>query len=333
MNDSKSALAEETNAREIVISRVVSAPREMVWDAMTDPQQVVHWWGPRGFTTTIETMDVRPGGVWKHVMRGPDGAEYPNESVFQEVVKPERIVFAHAGHRKGGPGVSFVSNWTFERVEADKTKVTIRMVFPSATERDFVVKEFGAIEGGKQCLERLDEHVQQKAAAGRQFVISRVFDAPRETVWKAWTEREHLMQWFGPKGFKMTTANLDLRPGGTFHYGMRSPDGHEMWGKFVYREIVAPERIVLVNSFSDAAGGLTRHPMSPTWPLEMLSATTFTEHEGKTAMTLKWSPLNATEEERKTFEAALKGMEQGWGGTLDQLTEYLARDGGKIGLK
>ena len=90
-------------------------------------------------------------------MHGPDGAEYPNHSVFQEILKPERIIFSHGGKRKGGPGVSFVSTWSFEKLAAGKTKVTIRMVFPSAANRDFVVKEFGAIEGGKQTLERLGE--------------------------------------------------------------------------------------------------------------------------------------------------------------------------------
>ena len=160
--------------------------------------------------------------------------------------------------------------------------------------------------------------------AERPFTISRVFDAPRALVWKAWTERDRLMQWFGPKGFTMTAATLDLRSGGVFHYCLRSPDGKEMWGKFVYREIVAPERIVLVNSFSDAKGGLTRHPMSPTWPLEMLSTTTFVEHEGKTTLTVLWAPLNPTEEERKTFDAAQDGMRQGWTETMDQLAAYLA---------
>jgi uncharacterized protein YndB with AHSA1/START domain len=92
-------------------------------------------------------------------MRGPDGANYPNHSVFQEIVKPERIVFQHGGKREGGPGVSFVSTWSFEKLAADKTRVSIRMVFPSATERDYVVKEFGAIEGGNQTLERLGEYL------------------------------------------------------------------------------------------------------------------------------------------------------------------------------
>ena len=98
-----------------------------------------------------------------------------------------------------------------------------------------------------------------------------------------------------------------------------------MWGKFVYREIVVPERIVLVNSFSDEKGGLTRHPFSPTWPLEMLSTTTFTEQAGKTTMTLQWCPLSPTEAERKTFDTSHDGMRQGWTGTLDQLAEYLAK--------
>jgi uncharacterized protein YndB with AHSA1/START domain len=145
--------------REIVITREFSAPRELVWEAMTNPQHVVHWWGPRGFSTTIEEMDFRVGGVWKHIMRGPDGVNYPNEHVFQEIAKPERIVFSQGGKREGGENVSFLSTWTFEALEERKTRVTIRMVFASEAARERVVKEFGAVEGGKQCLERLEGHV------------------------------------------------------------------------------------------------------------------------------------------------------------------------------
>jgi len=158
----------------------------------------------------------------------------------------------------------------------------------------------------------------------KPFTISRTFNAPRKTVWEAWTEREKLMQWFGPKGFTMPQARLDFRPGGTFHYCLRTPDGKDMWGKFVYRDIVAPERIVLVNSFSDEHGGTTRHPFSATWPLEMLSTATFAEEGAKTRLTIEWSPLNPTDEERKTFDAAHDGMTQGWSGTFEQLTDYLA---------
>src|SRR5579862_7545096 len=108
-------------------------------------------------------------------------------------------------------------------------------------------------------------------ARDEAFVITRVFDAPRELVWQVWTDPKHLTNWWGPKGLTMTACKVDLRPGGLFHYGMKTPDGHEMWGKFVYRQIIPPERLVLVVSFSDEQGGITRHPMSATWPLEVLN--------------------------------------------------------------
>ncbi|HLP76987.1 MAG TPA: SRPBCC domain-containing protein [Candidatus Paceibacterota bacterium] len=159
----------------------------------------------------------------------------------------------------------------------------------------------------------------------KQFVISRTFDAPRERVWNAWTRREQLMRWFGPKGFKMPAAKMDFRPGGSFHYCLEAPDGNETWGKFVYREITVPERIVLVNSFSDEDGGVTRHPFAPSWPLEMLSTTTFDEDAGKTTLTLEWMPLNPTEGEQRTFDASHDGMKQGWKGTFEQLAEHLEK--------
>src|SRR5713101_3055168 len=118
--------AEETADREIVITRVFDAPRERVFEAMTDPKQVVQWWGPKGFTTTIEKMDVRPGGVWKHVMHGPDSTDYPNKSVFTEVVKPGRIVYSHGGGKKGGPAAQFQATWTFE-AQGAKNRLTLRM--------------------------------------------------------------------------------------------------------------------------------------------------------------------------------------------------------------
>lgn len=160
---------------------------------------------------------------------------------------------------------------------------------------------------------------------GKPFVISRVFDAPRELVFKALTDPEHMKNWWGPKGFKVIASSMDLRPGGTYHYGLQAPDGSKMWGRFVYREIAAPERLVLVNSFSDAEGGITRHPMSPTWPLEMLSIFSFEDAgDGRTKLTISWTPINATEEELSTFEKGRPSMTQGWTGTLAQLESYLS---------
>ena len=311
--------------REIVISRVVDAPRELVWRAWTEPQHVAQWWGPRGFSTTIKRMDFRVGGVWEHVMRGPDGANYPNKSTFKEIVPFERIVFSHGGGREEGPGATFIATWTFETVAPGRTRLTGRMVFPSAEARDFVAREFGAIEGGRQTLERLTEYLPKMTAAPGEFVITRVLAAPRALVWQAWTQVEHLQAWFGPKGFTTPVARLDLRVGGVFHYCMLSPDGGKMWGRFVYREITPPERLVWVNSFSDENGGLGRHPFSATWPQEMLTVVTFAEAPGQTVLTIRWTALNASAEEQQTFDSNFDSMNQGWGGTMAQLEAHLAK--------
>jgi uncharacterized protein YndB with AHSA1/START domain len=162
-------------------------------------------------------------------------------------------------------------------------------------------------------------------AKSADFVISRVFDAPRQLLWRAFTEPERMKEWWGPAGSTIVASKMDFRVGGTYLGAMRDPAGRVMWGKFVYREIAAPERLVWVHSFSDEAGGLTRHPLSPTWPLEMLTTVTFEEQSGgRTKVTIRWSPINATAEEQRTFDAAHDGMTQGWGGTFERLTAYLA---------
>lgn len=162
-------------------------------------------------------------------------------------------------------------------------------------------------------------------ALSKEFVIKRVFNAPRDLVWRAFTEAEHLKHWWGPKGYKMMSCTIDLRPGGVFHYGMQSPNGVEMWGKWMFREIVAPEKMTIVIAFSDKNGGITRHPFAPEWPLEMLGTMNFETQGNKTVLTSRTVAFNPTETERKTFEAGFAGMEQGFRGTWDQLEAYLAQ--------
>jgi uncharacterized protein YndB with AHSA1/START domain len=158
------------------------------------------------------------------------------------------------------------------------------------------------------------------------FVISRTFDAPRDLVWKCFTDPERMKQWWGPKGFKVIASKMDLRPGGSYLYGLQSPAGQSMWGKFVYREVVPPEKLVLINSFSDEKGGTTRHPGNENWPLQMLSTFTFEDLPGgKTKFTVRWAPYNATEAEVKTFDSNRNSMTQGWSGTFEQLDAYLAK--------
>lgn len=161
--------------------------------------------------------------------------------------------------------------------------------------------------------------------AGKPFVISRTFEAPRDNVWKAFTEADRMQQWWGPKGIEIVASKMDLRPGGTFLYGMRTPDGQVMWGKMAFREIEPPSRIHFVNSFSDEQGGVSRHPMAPSWPIEMLSTFRFEERDGRTTFTVEWVPLKPTPEEQATFDAGHDSMRQGWTGTLDKLDAYLAK--------
>lgn len=158
----------------------------------------------------------------------------------------------------------------------------------------------------------------------KPFVITRIYNAPREAVWKAWTEREALAQWWGPKGCALEVAALDVRPGGIFHYGVDMPDGRRVWGRFVYREIEKPSRLVFVDSFSDEMGGIARAFFSESFPLEIFNVVTLTESGGKTTLRLEASPVNPTEAEREAFEGMHKSLEQGFGGTFDQLEDYLA---------
>ena len=164
------------------------------------------------------------------------------------------------------------------------------------------------------------------AQSKSDFVITRVFDAPREKLWRCFTEPERMKEWFGPKGSTVVSSKMDLRVGGTYHGALRAGDGPVMWAKFVYREIAPPQRLVWEHSFSDEAGGLTRHPLSPTWPLKLMTTVTFEDAgAGKTKLTLRWSPLDASADEQKTFDAAHDGCRAGWGGSFEQLEAYLRR--------
>ncbi|MFP3387503.1 SRPBCC domain-containing protein [Brevibacillus sp. SIMBA_040] len=157
-----------------------------------------------------------------------------------------------------------------------------------------------------------------------EIVFTRVFDAPRELVFKAWTEPGHFAKWWGPKGFTLEVVKMDARSGGEFLGNQTSPDGsHIMWGKFVYQEIVEPEKVVFLQSFSDEKGNTIRAPFSPNWPLEVMNIITFEDNEGKTALTLKGGPVNASAKEQEAYNGMAPMLQQGLEGTFDQLADYL----------
>lgn len=156
------------------------------------------------------------------------------------------------------------------------------------------------------------------------IVITREFDAPRNLVFKALTEPDRLACWWGPRGTSATSVAMDLRPGGSYHYGMGRPGGEVMWGLWIFREIVEPERLVFVNTLSDEAGESIRHPAMPGWP-ELLTVMTLSERDGRTTLTVEFGPLpDASDAERATFAGGSGGASQGWAGALDKLEAHLA---------
>lgn len=145
-----------TTDREIVITRLINAPRDLVWRMWTEPEHLEKWWGPNGFTVTTHDIDIREGGEWNFIMHGPDGRDYPNHIVFTAIVAPERIEHDH-GDDEGK--IHFHAIITFDEVDG-KTNLTMRSIFLTPEMREMVVREHGAIEGGKQTLGRLAEYVE-----------------------------------------------------------------------------------------------------------------------------------------------------------------------------
>jgi uncharacterized protein YndB with AHSA1/START domain len=157
------------------------------------------------------------------------------------------------------------------------------------------------------------------------FEHRREFDAPRDLVWAVHTEPEHLVKWFGPVGAEVLKAEIDLRPGGQFHYGLKMPDGGEMWGLQSYREVNGPVSLAYLQSFSDPDRGLTRHPLSDRWPLETLCTLHFEKLDGgRTRLNLTFVPHDAKDEDVATFDGARDQIRAGFDGMLDALEQYLA---------
>lgn len=156
------------------------------------------------------------------------------------------------------------------------------------------------------------------------LVMKRILKAPREAVWMAWTEKASLAKWWGPKGYRMEIVKLDLHPGGIFHYQMETPTGEKMWGKFTFREIIAPKKIVFIDSFADKDAHPRPNPFMPGWPLEVINTLSLEARGGETLLTLSVRPINASPEEEVVFTANRGILEQGFAGTWEQLGNFLA---------
>lgn len=312
--------AKKNQSNEIKLTRVYDAPVKAVWDAWTDPAQVAQWWGPRGFTLTTHSKDVRTGGSWSYTMHGPDGVDYKNFTKFLEVEKYSRMIYDHGGTSEGN--ALFRVTVVFTEINGQtKMDMTMTLPTPEAAER---TKGFIKKAGGDSTWDRLDEYLSKELSGKEKFVINRTFDAPLDVMFKMWTDPKHFSQWLAPTGFKMEFLKADIKPGGgTFYY---MTDGSmKMYGRANYLEVTSPGRIVYTQQFCDEKGNISRHPMAPTWPETMLTTVTLSE-EGpdQTRVTVKWEIYgNCTREELETFINAKAGMAQGWGGSFEKLEEYL----------
>ena len=156
------------------------------------------------------------------------------------------------------------------------------------------------------------------------FRISHSFKVSRDTLWAVYTQPEHLSKWMGPQGFTMPAYDMEFRVGGAFLHALQAPDGTQMWGKWEFLGIEPPSRLSLIQHFSDREGGITRHPMAPTWPLRTMATSHLSEAGNGSQLQLEWLPFEATPEEIATFDAGHESMRMGWSGTFSKLEAYLA---------
>lgn len=299
---------------EITVTRLIDAPRERVFAAWTDPAALDQWWGPQGFTTTTEKIDVRPGGAWEYVLRGPDGTEYPNQITYDEIVRPERISYPPR-ETEGRPD-DFHTTIKFEDA-GGQTRIIMTTVFKSAEMREQALG-YGAVQGGYQTLDKLGEFV---ADDPRTMFITRIFNAPLEKVWRAWTDPKLVKQWWGPEHFTSPGAEIDFRVGGKYLFGMRDPDGNEYWSTGEYVEIAPMARIVYTDSFSDAQGNVVspqQFGMSADFPESQEITLTFEDLGGQTLLRIS----SASMPRDAMFEMARSGMTT----SLDKLARVVEAD-------
>jgi uncharacterized protein YndB with AHSA1/START domain len=319
----------------ILLTREIAAPAELIFKAFGDAATIGTWWGPDGFTTTTERLDFRVGGDWLHMMHGPDGTNYPNYSVYRELVPYERIVYDHAT----APGEPFLfrAEIRLTALGARRTRIRLETRFNDVATRDMIALQYGAVEGGQQHLAHLDAYVTGRGSfdhriAGQDLVLTRRFKAPPAQVFAAWTEAEQMARWWGPHDFEVPECISEPHPGGRFRVVVRAPDGTDYPMDGRYAEVKADQRLVLIASVDE-------HP--PSWHATMaeairnaggpadavvgrmtLMATFETDSDG-TWLTVTLRAATAAEAEA----LGAVGADQGWRMSFERLDAVLAEGG------
>ena len=310
-------MAKSPNDNELRLVRVFNAPVKLVWEAWTDEKHIGNWWGPRGFTLTSKSKDVRPGGKWIYTMHGPDGVDWPNIATYHEVEEYSKLVYDHGATET--TDALFRVTVTFEQV-GNQTVMDMVMAVASA-EVAKQMQQHIKDAGGNGTWDRLGEYLEKKQSERDIFIINRTFNANQATLFELWTNPKHLSKWMAPTGASMDILHADVKEGGALHYSMRNADESHMFGKFNYRTIRANDLLIYTQNFCDESGSTCKPPFAPTWPDAMLTTVSFaSEGPDETRITLKWEVDGpATNVERATFSEAKAGMTAGWTGSFDKL--------------
>lgn len=306
-------MAAKNKPNELYLERVYDAPVKTVWDAWVDPKQVAKWWGPRGFTLTTKSKDVRTGGSWIYTMHGPDGVDYPNHTIYLEVEKYRRMVYDHGGNENQPP--MFRVTVEFKELKGNKTKMEMTMALKSEEAAREAAK-FIKSANGNSTWDRLAEFLAEENGKPL-FVINHSFETSIETMYDVWTKPQHFAKWMGPAGSKMEALKGEIKPGNSLFYRM-DYQGFTMYVSIHYLEFQRPDRLVYTQQFADEKGGLF-------WPETMRTTVLFAEEApNQTRVTVIWEMEGqASHEEIEAFIAERAGMNQGWEGSFDTLEAYL----------
>ena len=309
VSTAKTSASSNPMEREVMITRVFNAPRELVFRAWTEREHLIKWWGPGLFTNPVCEVDLRLGGAWRIVMRGPDGTDYPCGGVYREIIEPEKLVFTNiAMDAQGNRLLDGLTTVIFADL-GGKTKLTL--ITRAVGLVPLAPQMLAGMEAGwSQSLDKLDQLVSEHSAtADREIVTSRVFDAPRDLVFQAWTDPKHLAQWWGPDGFTSTIQEMDVRPGGAFRLIMHGPDGTDYKNESVYLEVVKPEL-------------LSYEHKSP----KFRSTVTFEEQGRRTKVTM-FMVFDTAKEKDTTVKVfgAVEGAKQ----TFARLSDFLSESAGQ----
>ncbi|MFO0561786.1 MAG: SRPBCC family protein [Polyangiales bacterium] len=310
-------MAARSDSNEIRLERVYDAPVSAVWEAWTDPALVAQWWGPRGFTLTTHSKDLRAGGTWRYTMHGPDGTDYPNVTKYHVVEPLKKLVYDHGGTDERPP--LFRVTVTFTEVSG-KTKMVMVSTLPTAEAAREMAK-FIKQAGGDATWDRLGEHLAQSATGRRCFVINRAFDAPIALVFEHFANSELLAKWLAPEGVTVRFIRSEIAAGKSALFAMESAHG-TTFVRAEYLAIEAPNRVVYAQQFVDERERLSPAPGASAWPSTLLMTVTLAEESAdRTRVTVTCEPHGAASaEEIDAFERERAGMTLGWTGSFDALT-------------